>query len=1234
MTTSANGLVRIICLDAHVPGKLMAIRVGEHANLSGTNGAGKTTLLKLAPLFYGANSTDLVPRTSNRTRFVDFYLPRPTSMIIYEYQTPRGLMCATVYRHTSGEKPAYRFLAEGFISDYFSEVREGERFYVEGRELGRHWKANHLEHSKQLEATQDYRAVIQGDADLIRRAGDKELRSLAIQFGLSGKIGQMRYLDKMATAILGRSGDMDRIKSMLAEIMQEDNVVPPKLDLHRGIRSEIASLAILRDLDKHEDVFQTAIAKGIAYQENAKKMRQIRRELDDLKTQYDERINEIDLARSDIEEELTTKTTEWENGSFDLKTKISDAKAEVETAESRLESLDKAYQRWEAEDIHTKETLFTQLDDLIEKHDAAQARLRRLEEGVSDIRREFDDATSKEKDRYHRAREKLQAKIQKIGQDISLVREKRAEKRLEITKAFDNEKERTRDSFEDELSQLGEDIAEARQASKHSFITDEEKLDLEVAEIAADDIRHKIKLQEDDLKKEQQKERDLFEKQNQADEKLLLSKREVERTQKKCDQLLSYVRPDAGSFLAALRENQSTWFESLGRVIQPELLDRKDLSPTFTDKDSTSNLFGWELDLGRIEKPEWATTLEDHERLLNLAEDELERYEEIFKENERDFDSLVSQWNQQKRHTQLAVVKLDGLKCESGSAFDAIRQIKARNRDLADQRKQEAKIQLERLEKNRGDAFSRRDTAVQNVETRRQSALDELSSQTASEESKLTNEKEAMEIAESSEKENHKERLKLLKQDFEQQRSSKGLEKSVLEAAESDLTDARKNVETAKSYGTLIRDYKTWLDVEWSRYTFFAESLVEAQRTRDEHLERYDTLHTGFKRLRDDLNSNRKRLEQELRTLKSSREECLSIVQKLAASPGERDEASPPRLFDIVKSDAFMLINERESLRKAIHNGVSKAETLILKGGEDSLIGQAWSTLVEVERNKLSNNGTHEVDEEMLTLNKTLALDELLQDHVSQLRESLTLFIENVGQQLINYYQGMKDISGAISTQSRQISSAIGDTLLFDAISEVKVSLKSRIDTEDYWPILEKFSDIWFAWKQEGKSSIPPVELDQQLVKSSDMLQRSNTNRPLSGLFELEISLCENNRWVTARRAQELEDASSTGLSYLILCCIYAGISRMLCRDPGVVIHWPMDELGTLAPENISRLFGMLDDHRIVMIGGFPTTDPNLLQHFKYHHDVQSKGGIVEMALPDDELEQLIAEREALEVVS
>ena len=197
----------------------------------------------------------------------------------------------------------------------------------------------------------------------------------------------------------------------------------------------------------------------------------------------------------------------------------------------------------------------------------------------------------------------------------------------------------------------------------------------------------------------------------------------------------------------------------------------------------------------------------------------------------------------------------------------------------------------------------------------------------------------------------------------------------------------------------------------------------------------------------------------------------------------------------------------------------------------------------------------------------------------------------------------------------------------FDAISDIQVALISRIDSQDYWPALEEFYRIWREWKEEGVSELPPKEVDSQLILATDILHRSEINKGIESVFDLEISLRENGRPVSVTRNADLENVSSTGLSYLILCSIFAGITRMLCRDHSVKIHWPMDELGTLAAENISKLFVMLDQHNIIMVGGFPTTDPLLLQHFKEHHEVKKDVGIIELVLPKDKLATIMAKK-------
>ena len=1225
MNTANNGLIRIICLDAHIPGKCMAIKVEEHANLSGTNGAGKTTLLKLTPFFYGSSPTDVIPRKSTRTRFVDYYLPRPTSMIIYEYRTNRGLMCAVAYRHSSGEKPAYRFLAEGFSDDYFSEIREGKRCYAEGRELGRLWSGNHLEHSKQIEITTDYRAIIQGDAELINRTGDKELRKLAVQFSLSGKIGKMRYIDKMATAILGRSGNMERIKFMLADIMQEDNVVPPSLNLHRGIKNEIASLGILRDLDRNDALFYSVIAKGTSYQENAQAIGLTYSELALIKQQLSTHISEQAQALDAIRETLLVLSTDWEMSSEDLKNQIADAKANVNSEERQLDALNKANEAWENEDIHTKKAHYEQLEHLRDLSKAARLRLEQLEHGVEDIQRQYHENIAAENTRHHKVTDTLKDKIRDFEQSIASIREKWNASKFDIIQNSSREKDTIRQAYSAEIETLRDKIAAAKQHSQHTFFSEEEKTELILADASADEHRDRITQQETAYSNASQQQDTLNKQRQQADKTLSTATRSVDAARNKRDEMLLLCRPATGSLLAEFRDKQPLWHNTIGRVIRQELLTRKDLSPVFTN-DTTNAHLGWQLDLNRIDKPEWATTLEEQERRLQLCEDELDQEIAYQQDCEKQLENAAKAFIVQRDITDEDKRQLSRQKKQLESALAAVKNIKQRNNDAAVGRRQAAKILMERLTRNKDEVMQRLEAAINSADERAQSAINEGISQTASEESRLDNEADAYRNSLEEESREHQSTLKTHKSDFDSQRSDRGLDQNVIREAELEVQSTNNKVREVEAYAKAIDKYENWINVEWANYETHTASLSEYTATRDKVIEQEARDKAEYKLQRDRLNDKKRIVEETLRGARTNSSECQEMMQRLTP-PLTAFKINDARSLERVLSDAQMLLQEHIDLKQDIRKGVSKAESLILKGGDDSQIAKAWQSLVQVEKNKLSSTGENDIDEELLTLNKTLALDELLRVHLSQLRDSLSLFIENVGNQVIQYYLGMRDISTSINSQSRQISEAIGSTLHFDAISDVKVSLKSRIDNEDFWPILEKFYDIWRSWKENASGSLPPPEIDEQLLRATDILNRSNNNRPLSGLFDLEISLRENNRLVVARKAEELEDASSTGLSYLILCCIYAGISRMLCRDRSIKIHWPMDELGTLAAENITRLFAMLDEYGIVMIGGFPTTDPMLLQHFKFHHDVQRNGGIVEMSLPEDELEKAIAER-------
>src|SRR5690606_23766736 len=149
-----------------------------------------------------------------------------SSLLIVEYARQDGLCCAVVYRHPTGMKPAYRFKRGGFIENDFCYTNDQAKLqFCHSKELAGYWRKVGIEFSSQLEMVIDYRAIIQQDRELLNRSQRaRQLRPLASRYCLGESNSRMRHLEKVTHAILGRQGSMEKIKLMLADIMQEDGL--------------------------------------------------------------------------------------------------------------------------------------------------------------------------------------------------------------------------------------------------------------------------------------------------------------------------------------------------------------------------------------------------------------------------------------------------------------------------------------------------------------------------------------------------------------------------------------------------------------------------------------------------------------------------------------------------------------------------------------------------------------------------------------------------------------------------------------------------------------------------------------------------------------------------------------------------------------------------------------------------------------------------------------------------
>ena len=250
MSQQAYQLLRIIIIDSFWKGQVNELNLSGHTQLEGTNGAGKTSLMRLLPLFYGMRPSDIVSKVDQAKNFADFYLPRNSSMLVYEYQRPNEQVCMAV-ASSDGRSVHFKFIDSAFDSQLFIGennvplvVSEVERSY---RSLG-------VECSNYL-GVDKYRQVIQ---NLHAGRKIKEIRQLQQRFSFSD--AATPHLDKVVNGTIEKNLDFDAVKQMLVAIasdhlarsvnQEKEQITLNKEDISLWLADIQASRSIQRVSDK------------------------------------------------------------------------------------------------------------------------------------------------------------------------------------------------------------------------------------------------------------------------------------------------------------------------------------------------------------------------------------------------------------------------------------------------------------------------------------------------------------------------------------------------------------------------------------------------------------------------------------------------------------------------------------------------------------------------------------------------------------------------------------------------------------------------------------------------------------------------------------------------------------------------------------------------------------------------------------------------------------------------
>src|SRR5699024_6170043 len=201
-----------------------------------------------------------------------------------------------------------------------------------------------------------------------------------------------------------------------------------------------------------------------------------------------------------------------------------------------------------------------------------------------------------------------------------------------------------------------------------------------------------------------------------------------------------------------------------------------------------------------------------------------------------------------------------------------------------------------------------------------------------------------------------------------------------------------------------------------------------------------------------------------------------------------------------------------------------------------------------------------------------------------------------------------------IHAQSRRLSEEVAHEMHLDGISRAEVKIESTIDQLDLWEPLKRFSDLHHDWERSGEA-IPSEEYLNALGEVAELL-RQDQQYTFESLLQLELHLTEGGNDLVIRSDRQLLESSSHGMAYLILCQFMLAFTRLLRGPAEVAVHWPIDEIGTLAYRNVERLFAACDANRILVLGAFPNAESDVLTLFQHRY-------LIERETPTSEVRRL-----------
>lgn len=1201
------GLTRIVLFNSFIPNRLCQADCEGNTNFSGDNGAGKSSMLQLIPFFWGAEPFNLLRPASGRKTFIDWYLPHSSSMLIFEYHRQDGPCFVMVYRQASREAPAYRFakgvfdpsLVGASSTDPFRPLSAGEIIHA--------LNSKGYDVTAQIESVAHYRAIIQHDRQLLKEYDNKgNFKQLALRFSVPGPQGQMRHMEKLTQAVLKRSKLFESLKVMIASILKEQSIAIPPQPSHSENERVREDLSCLRGFNQKRAYFKsiindfyerlsistriTTISGALQYKERTHK-----------KTQQSVQ-SQLELC----EQELSDLEDAHAHTYRTLSTKKIDAETSRDGARKNLALLEKEHGEWVGRNI----SAIVAEHGLLEFHKAelkqTENRKSVMLSAVNEIQYRYEALVQQENTKFQSFLTGISEKALTIADRNNSLQSELHEKiqQLHIEKVA--EKENVESSYKPDIEKLIRFASSEKTRAQNISETEEQRIEKAAQEQSCEDMattlfqtQQQLNRIASDCASTEENYREALRNLERSDQKLASLDQRLAHAQ-------SLLEPNKNTLLAVLKASDNDWHASIGKVIAPSLLQRDDLEPLRVN--SSKHLYGWSINLDILNVPEHAKTDEQIRDEIRSIDSQIQNERGVRARYEKVASDLLSVWTTQKKDkdgVSRQVSHLQNLLQQKNLQLKQLKtkidQYRYEQKSLALDAARNAELELQDLNKILESKLSQLTDRYNQLEAHEIEIVRLTLDENALQQTELEEEK-------SNARKRHEQLLERMEKDFFAACENEGYDKASIEQIEILLNELRGRVKRIEEYLPVIEQYHRWEAVEWSKRSEYSRTIQQQEEIISALIDEIGRAERMQKEKRTLLTARNKAFTSEINRIKEELSDIditLKRIGRWSPIPNEINDV----LADLL-SESQTCLNRDIELKNSIQNGMSGARQIIERFPKSEL-RNAWETLCQ----KRASIVGLDVSDPKLTEHLPPDLEYLIDNNLPQLQKVTVEKVRAIGYQIENLYAAFIKMKQTISTLGKQLDDAIEYNQIIDNLQDIHIDIRPNIERQEFWNEILVFNQHWTDWQNNHPSDLPGIALETSLSEALAILKASKISNEFDSYFSMSIHLKENGQTRDIYNDSDLNTASSNGLSYLAICILFRGLTRFLCADEDIKIHWPIDELAILSPKNITKLFKMLNDSGIFFFSGFPSTDPYLLDHFTTRKLIDMNVGIKQVNL-------------------